>query len=362
MQYSHSLNTFFFCLFLAVVIGFASSAYAQKHLFYEQTSFAHSEALPLNIVLDGWKVPYSDGEFTQGFIRSELGVQVPGYRFSLLYRIEAQLKYNSDTVEFIHRTKNKDALDAQRKYDILLDAYHFDARGFKVGFDQRWSEKISTSLEVSFLQAKQIIEGKLYGDATAISEKDYDFNLAVDYRYSEDHLFDRKVNRPEGYGFALDFSIHLNPNNNFEIDLSVFDLFGLIYWENAPRTDASASSGVKHYDELGYVIYEPVLSGWETTGAYTMRLKPRTVLTLTHHMNDVALVSSFMHTSLSDYLSLESIIKLSQHRLVLGMEFVTTSFKIGYAYKHFSVDLMFDNPNYKKTKAGGLNLVFSFPI
>lgn len=57
-------------LFMLAVTPTASGA---ADLYATQRSFAHPQALPLNLVFKGMKVPFFGGQLTQGYSWSETG-------------------------------------------------------------------------------------------------------------------------------------------------------------------------------------------------------------------------------------------------------------------------------------------------
>ncbi|MBW1769148.1 MAG: hypothetical protein JRJ65_19155, partial [Deltaproteobacteria bacterium] len=128
-------------------------------------------------------------------------------------------------------------------------------------------ESLDCTLGLSYLRADHLIDGFINGNATIINDSDYDFEARVGYYYSEDILFDRKVNEPIGRGFSIDAEFTWLIENSTLIEMQVRDLFARIYWEDSPYTTGKATSDSKKYDENGYVSMKVSMSrNWIPAG------------------------------------------------------------------------------------------------
>ena len=125
--------------------------------------------------------------------------------------------------------------------------------------------------------------------------KDYDFSFHSDVVYEKDPLYERGKENVHGRGYSFDLAIHYLVNHNWDLELQVFDLFSEMKVDDAPFTTADASSNVKSFDEDGYVVFDPVVTGFEgyksfsfefntqTHVAVGYRLKNSDSVTLQHH-------------------------------------------------------------------------------
>src|SRR5690606_24100521 len=63
---------------------------------------------------------------------------------------------------------------------------------------------------------------------------------------------------------------------HWHISGAVEDLFARVDWEDAPYTQARGHTNRKTYDEQGYAVFQPLISGREGFHPrYTQKLKPR---------------------------------------------------------------------------------------
>lgn len=234
-------------------------------------SFAHSEPVAIKAISDDWGAPLHTGDIAFAFARAETGVGWNQWRLGVLRRYDYYYEFTPDTAYLKHRSENNLPLSTGEQLDIYLIANASVANGLSLthsltvadaGFDVR----------VSYLQGKRLTSGSLSGNAEVLAENDYDLEFDVDYFYSKDELFDREVISPDGDGYSVDIYINWSPDDNWSFNLTVNDLLAKIFWKNTPRTIATGSTDNKKFDEDGYVVFKPVISGLETNQDYTQTL------------------------------------------------------------------------------------------
>ncbi len=198
----------------------------------------------------------------------------------LLYRLDYEVKANPNTAELYSLARNRRALYPGKVYDLDLRVWHQRSRGLRLAY--RAAPRLGLSLEygISFLQAQRFTNGRLTGNATVSGPKDYDYNVQVDYFYSEDGLFERDVKLPDGKGMSLDLSVAWRINEWFFVHAQVRDLYGYLKWDRAPFTTATATSATKTFSAEGYVNYSPTITGVEGNRDYWQRLHPRALLSV----------------------------------------------------------------------------------
>ncbi|WP_457598303.1 hypothetical protein [Hydrogenimonas sp.] len=208
--------------------------------------------------------------------RTDIGFSTErwGY-FGYTYRHQSFIRTNRDTVLLAWQQLNDIDFTPGKRYDLRLQIDGFEVDGLL--YAKRF-EPIRTAygtlrigIGVELLRGRNMQEGYLYGDAVANSQKDYDFNAVSDYRYSENYLYNLRVEKPDGYGYTSHLSVEWRDGNS-SLRLLCNDLWGEIRWRRLPYSHVNVSSATKSYDENGFVIYNPTISGIEKYIDATQRL------------------------------------------------------------------------------------------
>ena len=247
---------------------FGVRAYADNTVgvYFRLESFTYSETVPIAAAVHEWDTTDFDaGDQQWSWNWLEAGVQWGRFTLGYLWREEYDLRFSPDTAELYWRSANKLDLPVNAAYLIDLDASHFQADGFRIAFhDQRSVGPLTMDYQLGFagLDARDLIDGTLHGHAQTLADNDYEYAAELNYHYSEDRLFERVVEEPDGAGYAIDFALQLHYQQH-RLALSVSDLYGYIDWERAPYTEGTIDSDNRSYDASGYVRINPTLSGYE---------------------------------------------------------------------------------------------------
>ncbi len=283
-----------FAEYFSLPIAFLFSTYStpansnEFSPYFSVDSFSYSETVSISDTLNNWKGDSFDKgkrQWTWNWV--EAGIQYNHWSIGFLYRVDYDLRFTEDLSELYWLTENKENLPTGRNFDIVLSANAFKARGYRFAYRNTVANNVSFSVGLSYLSAYYMIEGDIWGDATALAENDYEFNLDLDYQYTKDTLFDREVEKPTGEGYALDASVtfSLTPKDHLQIQVS--DLYGVISWKDTPFTIGASTSDRKHFDENGYAVIEPLISGREGIfKTFRQRLEPRWFLGYRHNLNE----------------------------------------------------------------------------
>ncbi|MDH4276099.1 MAG: hypothetical protein OEW08_13785, partial [Gammaproteobacteria bacterium] len=243
-------------------------------VYVEQKSFGHSQGVPFGAITQGWDVPVSAGALSQGYVLSEAGIRHAGWTLGIQDRYEARVHYNNDTLEFLQTIKKSQLLTVGRDYTILIDINHYKARGARVSYTFGDANLWHLTLGGTYLELTDLLAGRLEGVATPTSNKSYNFNFDVDYFYTKDALFERKVTAPFGQGYALDLAFYWQALENLALRGEITDLYGKLHWDFAPRTVAKGNSATQKFDSNGYQYFEPAISGRESTEAFDQAFNP----------------------------------------------------------------------------------------
>jgi len=264
---------------------FFSQAYAASlQPYFIVDSQAHSDTVSISDALDDWEGDdFTSGKQQWAWSWLEIGVKYQHWGVGFVQRSDFDLRFSKDTAELYWRSANKKPLPLGRAYSTALDANGLKASGLRLMFADAWGESAHYSFGLSYLRATYILDGSMGGAANVVNESDYEFELLIDYHYTEDSLFDRTVDEPSGQGFAIDAEFNYQFSEATSIDIQVRDLFANVYWSESPYTEGRATSERKEYDENGYVSINPALTGFEGIDSqYVQRLSPRWHAQLSH--------------------------------------------------------------------------------
>ena len=274
--------------FLTVLSATQNSHADSVQPYFIVDSFSYSETVPIKDALEDWESnDFESGERQWTWNWIELGVRYKRWGVGVVQRYDYDLRFSEDAAELYWRTSNKEPLPVGEEYNAHVEANAFHSTGLRFTFSDTVAEKVNYTLGVSYLYANYMVDGELNGNATVLNESDYDFEALVNYHYTEDHLFDRPVEKPKGNGFSIDAEFSYQFDSATHFDLQVRDLFAQIYWRDSPYTLGKATSDRKDYDENGYVTINPVLTGFEGTDSqYVQKLDPRWYAKLSHSFTE----------------------------------------------------------------------------
>lgn len=276
-----------FVAILLFALGCVSPAWGASGFFARLDSFNYSEPVSLDAALNDWQGRFYGGERQWSSQWLETGYRHQDWSLSALYRRDFWLDFSGDTAELYYRTERRLPLQAGRRYEIDVRAYGFSARGVRGGWRQRPLPGLSLAWGLSLFNAGDLLDGRLHGQATALADTDYAYDVSVDYAYDEDRLFERQAEAPDGTGLSLDLRLAYAPSSHMTLRATVIDLLGAIRWREAPYTRATAVSDRQGFDDTGYIIVKPAISGIEGYHArYIQRLEPRLHLVLESVLNE----------------------------------------------------------------------------
>lgn len=235
-----------------------------------------SEPEPLAASLDDWGAEFEAGERQWVVSNLEFGVRYNALELSVQKRALADMRFNQEGAEFYGRLDRTEPLTPGESIPVHVKVNGFTAQGVKFGYrfeNDDWQFRSGLSV----LQAQHLMSGSLDGRFDVIAEDDYDFNAEVDYYYYQDPIFKRPdIVEAKGIGWAIQLSGKWRVNENWWLSAKVDDLFSRIRWKDAPYTVAEARTDRKRYDEEGYAIFDPFLSGREGyRSIYYQKLDPR---------------------------------------------------------------------------------------
>ncbi len=284
----------FLCGLLLVTAGPASADKNQR-LGFEIHSFSYSEATSIHSIGGHWEDDVSSGDKALTVDRLYLGLLHGPFSIQYVQRYDAYYDYANDTARLLYQTENKLPLKQGDQYDLYISEDESASKGFRFGYSDWLRDDFKLSVYFSLLELTDLEQGELKGSASVVDSNDYDFSFYSDVVYEEDPLYERGKENVYGRGYSFDLAMHYLVNQNWDLGLQVLDLFSKMKVDDAPFTTAEASSGTKRFDEDGYVVFDPVVTGFEGYKSYSFeyntqthvvvgyRLKNSDSITLQHH-------------------------------------------------------------------------------
>ena len=211
-----------------------------------------------------------------GNMRYDIGTYMNNsFYIGYAYRKEAMIKTSSDTMQLVNHVSNDLALPIGKKYQIDLNIEGFETHSIVLAtllpLYHADDLDITLGLSAEALYGIQTQNGYASGEAEAIASDDYDFTWNSHYLYTNNYLYDLDVPQVTSYGYTTHVALRIK-YNHFLFNIVANDLVGKLYWKNLPYSDVVLSSGNKHYDANGYVVYTPVISGFEGNSKYVQTL------------------------------------------------------------------------------------------
>jgi len=322
--------------------------------------FAYTEPLPYQEFVDDWSSGYRGGTVAMQHNWLELGLEYRQWGLAVVRQDYGAMAFSRDTADFYYLTENRQPLPADYRYDIDLEMRYLSMEGVRLFRRINIQPHFQLLAAVNILQGRELLEGRLAGGVTVLSENDYDFdNVRVDYHYSEDLLFERPVKRPSGEGYGIDLAGRWQATPRVMVAADIRNLFGYLNWKNTPYTTANVSSDNKEFDENGYVVVHPALTGRHEFRDFRQQLPRLAWLRFEGTLGEQSqLLGELLNTEESNFVSfgLGYQITPDQHLKTL---FTANTHAITLAYQtpwlHTRITL--DDPNPAQARHWGLQLL-----
>lgn len=266
---------------LLVASCFAAGASgAESRAFLEVHSRAVSEPMAIRPLTDDFDGRLHSGSvaWTRNHVRA--GVRQGAWSVAYVQRYDYLLRFNDDTAELYYQDRNNLGVDSDRDYALRLHAWHLRAQGVQFGVELPLREHWRFDLRLSLLRGMALQEGSAHGVLRA-DAVNYEGEARLDYRYSEDMLFEHRAPAPDGIGATLDVGIAWRDGKR-EVALRLADLGGFMHWRDAPFTRAGLDTSGQVIDEN--VSVPPLLAGVRGLRNHRQRLPVHASLHLAQHL------------------------------------------------------------------------------
>jgi len=244
---------------------------------------------------------YQVGENAFTFNEASSTAQYKNLAVSVFYRNEWFLNYSKDTMALYGSTTNGDLIDSGKQYDLDLAINHISAKGIKLGYLYQLNQ-FNFYFSAAYLEGQTLLVGNAKGDV-ALTEncgdgfECYSGDLDLSYHYSEDELFDRRVDEPSSiYGYSLDIGGDWIINEHWLASFFIQDLYSEILWEYAPNTTATATTATTTIVDGKYKI-DPVITGKEGNNNYKQTLPTKYNMLISYQMNQHSAYAQIFHAN-----------------------------------------------------------------
>lgn len=361
---------------VATVLTIAPAAQAQ--MFSRADSFSYSGAVPLQSYINFLIGPAPDeGSHALSRNRIELGLAVGAYEFAVFHRNDYSLDFDSQTAEFAWRQKNRQPIPLEQEYRVDVWANQYQLSGGRVG--RTWAVAPNLDLSASFSAfiategvygymgkdpegqggVIQMVNRTVAGQTTLM----LDGELYADYFYTDDVLFRREVDAPNGKGYTLDMGLEWRIYDGLTFSASFEDLLGKIHWSGLPRTTARATSETIIVDEDGFLEANPYFSGEETFGSLKQPLRSRERLNLSYQRNAWRFGYEYDRIDVMSFKWLQLGYNWAPRwGGSLGRETQTQAWHLGLAMPMGKISLVFDDLDLKQAHTFGFTWDLRIPF
>ncbi len=264
----------------AEVLAFFNPNYSHSKSYITSIqTFIANDPVSLKALFNDWEGDFHPKEGRNLALESsrfDIGTILKNnYYVGYTYRHDIFITSSHDLTTLKYLTKNKFDLPIDEEFDLSLTINGLEAHGIVLGkelvFTPHEEGLLSISLAASLLYVPNTQQGTLAGTATVSSKKDYDFYATADYFYTHNYLYDLNIDNSYGLGFSSHLTLAYQ-YKDFSMLFIANDIFGRIYWDSLPYSYVEMNSNNKHYDENGYVHYNPTVWGYESQEGFTQEL------------------------------------------------------------------------------------------
>lgn len=271
-----------FPLLAGVLLAACAGARAEG-LAFSMRAEAFAEPVSIDAFTSGWHDELRSGDDAALHARAELRHDRGPWHLAWRWRYDYQLEFTPGTAELHHRFRNGLPVAPGHAYPLNIEAYHIERHGPGIGYRLEY-ETFQLELALNAYLGLGLIDGRTRGQAvfagTRIdADQIRDLQLQIDYYYREPELHEESLDwtppPPEGMGYGIDMAAHWRLPTGSELRLQLDDLFGEMYWRDAPTTAITARCDctVPSYDVEG---------GLRIEARYRQRILPYAELTALH--------------------------------------------------------------------------------
>lgn len=328
---------------------------------FQIDNFSVSESTSIRSISGKWNDPVGSGDEALTTNRQIFSVHKNSFSLGYIQRYDIYYQYANDTVALLYLTENQLDLPIGKTFPLIVQAKKSSSYGLRLGYSWDFNRQLALSSYVNLLNPQTLLMGSLTGQATTVAAGDYDFSFSSDLIYDDDPLYSRPEQSLNGDGYSVDISLSYNPSERWQVKLDLLDITGQLNISEAPHTIATASSDIKRFDENGYVIYDPAVTGFESNQDATFKFDMQTHVNFIYRW-DSENNFSIQHHRLRgfEYQQLEWIKPINDTKFSLILIPRLEALGINIASNSLSIGLLSDDIDYEKMKVLKFNINYIF--
>lgn len=351
---------FYLCMLMVCPL---QAAEPSRQIEFEMELLAINQSTSIRSLAGAWNEPVGKGEDATGIARYSLGIRQGNTTLAYIQRQDLHYHYANDTAQFVYLIENNQALQSDKDYQISIKAQNAASQGLKLDYHWQVSPVLWLKPAITVLQPVELLSGNLSGYARTLAANDYDFEFSSELDYDEDPLFGRNSHSLSGRGYAVDLHLGYEINEQWKLTAAVDDLIGRLFINDAPYTIAQADSSVKNYDENGYAIYDPVVSGFEGYRNVRFDFTPTTHIAVDYRYNTLTTLQIAYHGLPGiDYLQLDfkQTLQASESQIIVHWIPELQAAGLSVQNRYWKMGFITDSLNYGEMKTLGFNFGLYF--
>lgn len=222
------------------------TAFAEKTLQYSVNVDVYSQPVSVHAFLNDWDTPnLKQGKNAFAHAKMQLESKQAQWSVGWVWSYDYQIQFSEDMAKLYYQIENNQLIDANKRYDLALEAQHIDSIGTRIAYDWQLNPNWIVTTGATALIGRHYVDGKFQatgqtGSLPELMDRIAWLNGSFNYSYDkpalkEDQLgWNERANK--GYGYALDFAVQGQVMGSWKVDLKIEDFLSYLYWDNAPFT------------------------------------------------------------------------------------------------------------------------------
>lgn len=242
--------------FLSVLLSVPVLSYASADIGFNLDIDAYAQPVSINAFTSNWHDTLKSGDkaFLQG--RAELFTQNSHRQLSLLWRYDYLLDFSEQTAQLYHAYANDKLPIANQVYPLKINAKYSETYGIRWLQKFKATPQLTWAIGLNLLKGYKLTNGQIDGDVLfqqpSFAVKDIkNAQLDVFYHYDEPQLQEQQLEwhprNPNGLGFSIDAEVNWQPLSNLALNLTLYDVYGRLYWQDVATTQYNLSCDCSLY-------------------------------------------------------------------------------------------------------------------
>jgi hypothetical protein len=278
--------------------------------------------------------------------RTDLAVQMRGWRLGYFRRLELQVEASRDTTDLVRLYKTRATASDGQNFAVNAQYHGFDAAGWRIDKALNWKtaggDEIAVGAGYSLLEGRRVRTGSAQGSVSVLGAGRYGYAVSTD---DADSLKDYPFQTPGqsgGHGRSIDLGLSWQTPQGYRLEWIANDLLARMRWHDIPGTVSNARSGVTTTDAEGYIVYAPALAGRNARRDFVQTLPARRVFAVEAPWRDLMLRASLTQSAGNSYPLIGAVWHFGGNRRLLldyDLRFRTIGFKLANEFAFLGVRL-----------------------